>query len=701
MFVYGVQYYRPPNPPISDWERDLKLIKEFGFNTVKFFAVWGWINKCHQEYDFKDLDILMDLCEDVGLKVVININIENAPYWLEETYPEARYVSNDGLKVKTQASPGIPSGGSPGLCLDHPKVRLEAEKFFKEVLLRYKDHPALFLFDLWNEPHIEPTWYYKDKLFCYCESSRKKFQEWLKNKYKTLRNLELCWGRHYSSWTQVRPPERFGSYPDMIDWRKFWLENLRDNLSWRVRLAREVAPKHPVMTHVASSAYLGAMAYSSWDEWMLSLPCDKFGSSSFPGWLMKGDLSVHMFHLEMIRDASRGKPFWQSELQAGYHNIGGLNRTGTPSISDIKMWNWNVLSAGAKGLMYWQWRPDLLGFESSACGLCDVSGKPTDRAKIAGKMAKFVAKVKELESSKPVASEIGVIVSRNVALLNFAAERDQRLYAKALMGIYRAFYDNNIPISFIHTDILEETVKKGTVRFLYFPFPFAISSFEAQLLKKFVGNGGVLMAEACPAHFDEHGHCSSTIPGQGLDELFGVREVKSERTKRFEIDLIEKINGVKIKRIFGYFYREHLTKISPKVVTLARDEEGHNLITLNQFGKGKAILVGSYPSIAYEIYRDAENAQFITAFENLIKVKAKTNLDSRYIKTRIHQLKDGCYLIFILNLYNLPQIVQLNLEGISFDLAIDLLHQKKLNKENNRTILVKIEPQDGTIIKLK
>ena len=209
------------------------------------------------------------------------------------------------------------------------------------------------------------------------------------------------------------------------------------------------------------------------------------------------------------------------------------------------------------------------------------------------------------------------------------------------------------------------------------------------------------MAEACPAHFDEHGHCSSTIPGQGLDELFGVREVKSERTKRFEIDLIEKINSVKIKRIFGYFYREHLTKISPKIVTLAHDEEGHNLITLNQFGKGKAILVGSYPSIAYEIYRDAENAQFITAFENLIKVKAKTNLDSHYIKTRIHQLKDGCYLIFILNLYNLPQIVQLNLEGISFDLAIDLLHQKKLNKENNRTILVKIEPQDGTIIKLK
>jgi beta-galactosidase GanA len=52
--VIGAQYYRPPNPPRSDWERDLQLMANSGMNTVKFWACWSWMNPERDRFDFED-----------------------------------------------------------------------------------------------------------------------------------------------------------------------------------------------------------------------------------------------------------------------------------------------------------------------------------------------------------------------------------------------------------------------------------------------------------------------------------------------------------------------------------------------------------------------------------------------------------------------------------------------------------------------
>jgi hypothetical protein len=60
-------------------------------------------------------------------------------------------------------------------------------------------------------------------------------------RYQNLEALNGTWNRAYSSWEDVKPPIRFGTYPDMIDWRHFWLENHAGWLESRAHAVKRVA----------------------------------------------------------------------------------------------------------------------------------------------------------------------------------------------------------------------------------------------------------------------------------------------------------------------------------------------------------------------------------------------------------------------------------------------------------------------------
>src|ERR1700756_1149547 len=208
--VFGTQYYRPPFPRPSEWETDLELISASGLNTVKLWAVWSWIERQPGSYYFDDLDELLNHCVEKGLQTVINIIPEGAPYWLERLHPDGKYTSNEGINLSFSGAANMPSGGWPGLCRDKPEVAALDDRFLQVVAGRYGSHPTLIAFDVWNEPHLDPSFDYPDKIFCYCAYSLRKFAAWLRQKYGTLDALNRAWYRAYDSWDDVSAPVRFG-----------------------------------------------------------------------------------------------------------------------------------------------------------------------------------------------------------------------------------------------------------------------------------------------------------------------------------------------------------------------------------------------------------------------------------------------------------------------------------------------------------
>jgi beta-galactosidase len=590
MTTIGAQYYRPPNPPREDWRRDLERMKSAGLNTVKLWACWSWMNSSDGRVDFDDLRELLDYAGELGLAVVINTIIENAPYWLERRAPHTRYRDQDNRPVQLTAAMNTPGGGWPGLCFDNREILDSAGAFLTALVQQFDGHPALTTWDVWNEPHLEPASYFPERIYCYCDASVAKFGAWLQTRYTTIDELNLAWSRRYDDWSQVAPPRVFEAVPDLLDWREFWIENLRSWLNWRVTTVRATGTKKTVMTHVALSGFTGQLATHSLDEFTLTDPVDAFGTSSFPTWLMADDHVEHLFNLDTARDAAQGKPFWQAELQGGRGRRDGLASTGQPHPDTVALWMWNALAAGATGIMFWQWRPELLGPESPGYGLCAPDGSLTERVAAVSRFAKIAA-LPILDGRRTERPAVGLLVSRKTALHAYATDRTMDLYRDAVMGAYRLLTDQDVAVTVLHEDLLERDGVPAEVHSIYWPMPSVATEQLATRLATFVGGGGTLVSEAGPGEYGPTGHRRPEVPFGELGRMFGVTQVETTTPSAGErID----IGGHEIV----VAWQIESTRVGTANV-IGTFLDGAPAVTSNDYEGGHAVLISTYPSLAY------------------------------------------------------------------------------------------------------
>lgn len=634
MFPYGAQYYRTPNPPQSEWERDFRSMAEHGFTIVKIWAMWTWMHVAEEEFDFSHFDRLFELAEANGLKVVVNTILENAPYWLIARHPEAAYQGHDRLRVEPIARPNNPGGGWPGLCLDNEPVRRHAAAFLKAVGARYVDHSALWGYDVWNEVFFEPASHpgMDNRYFCYCEASRARFVEWLKQRYGSLEALCEAWRRRYTDWDQVYPPRFWGGYPDWIDWLKCRVAGIKEQMQWRIETLRSVDPKHPLSSHGLAST-LGVMPTHLTDDWDIAPLVDQWGLSSFPLWHGYHPAG-HFLLLDVARSAAQahGRRIWQNELQGGQSGD-GLARSQIPRAHDTRVWNWAAFMSGCKGLMYWQWRPELLGPESPGFGLCRLDGSSSERSREAATFARFFNKHPELAEADPIRGDIAIIVLPESELFCFVADRSAARYSEAATGAYRAFWERNILVDFVKVDRLAE------YPVAYLPFPLMIEREHAEALREYVADGGTLVSEACPAHFGDNGYCSFRIPGLGLDEVFGAVEEETEFLPRLG-------DGPALRwgdsDLPCAVYRERLTPTSGNVESTYLD--GTPGVIANTFGKGHTRLVGTFPGIGFLHRHNRAAGDLITSALDLANARPKIFVSNPDVKARVHQGSSGDYL---------------------------------------------------------
>jgi beta-galactosidase len=131
----------------------------------------------------------------------------------------------------------------------------------------------------------------------------------------------------------------------------------------------------------------------------------------------------------------------------------------------------------------------------------------------------------------------------------------------------------------------------------------------AEALKTFVRDGGTLISEARPAWNDDRGYANARIPGFGLDEIFGVREkvLRSGDPLTFvgERNLPGALSPLSGRTFAGLSFAEHLDITGTSVRVLARfpsddGTPGDPAMVMTPFGKGRAILIGTFPSAAFE-----------------------------------------------------------------------------------------------------
>jgi beta-galactosidase len=657
---FGSQYYRAPSPHPDQWERDLQKLASLGFNMVKFWVQWRWNNPDEGKFDFPDIDRLMDFAHESRLRVMLNTIVDVAPAWVYRNYPDASMVTLDGRRIGPQTQPHRQIGGL-GVCFNHPQAMRHMLEFLRVTVERYKDHPALEIWNVGSEPELtssmsELRLYAADAsrmgdMLCYCDHCSAAFIEWLHGKYGTVEALNESWNRNYRSFDDVELPRTRNTFNDMIDWRMFFVHTLGENVKRRFEVARGVDQgNHPLMCHHVFIQGFPVTSTAS-DPWNVGQHGDLHGFTQMDDPMMA----------DILRSCAKGRPVISAEMLMLYGYT--LDLPKPIDESDLKRFIFTGVAANLKGFVFWQYRPEILGREAPAWGLTRLDGSSTPWLEAFADVNAVLQRNKGLLlDAEPKAAEVAILYNPENQVFAWEATGNEMTATDSLRGTHKALYEHNFNVDFIHPREFESDVLKN-YRVLFVPFPYCLSESICRKIEDWVGEGGTVIGESYFAGWNrERGHHATTVPGYGLHKMFKARQVDAVPVAGGEFaDIIVKKNLPFIKKgkaVRGALVREVLVSDGAEVLATFTDESP--AVTRASYGKGHAVLIGSYVGMPAQRNDIRTNADLIASLAAMhatasrpsasparVRVDVLTsskkermvilrNLDHKFVKARIH-----------------------------------------------------------------
>jgi beta-galactosidase len=644
----------------EEWRGDLEQIRELGFNTVRTWVEWAHAEPRRGEYRLDNLRLLLELAQELGLRVIIQMYVDSAPDWVGKAYPHTRFV--------TQSDLAIPSQAAPGFCTDNREIRDLVHGLYTEVARIASEYPNFHGWDLWSEPHII-NWanidYVPNAEFCFCHATQARFRDWLRSKYGSLEALNRAWYRGFESWDDVEAP-RFStilSYTDYIDWKTFIYDRLAHDLGARYDAVRQGGSDHVITSHAAISSLLTSphLGVGATDDFLMAEHVDYYGVSIYP---KHNRPETHWPHwrlmavLDFQRSANRMNNGWYiGEMQAGDGTI-ALLLSEPVTAEDQRIWAWSSIAKGARGINVYAYYPMSTGYESGGYGLVNLDGTLTDRAVSTGAIARLVDRHQALLlGSRPVPARVAIVYNPLSQMVGGAQRRQDfpEAHPSSLIGYYRVFAENNIPVDFIHRNELE----RGDVSqygLIVVPYPIMFTEAAAAGLRRFVERGGVAVAEARPAWNDERGHAAEVIPGAGLHEVFGVREAAAWMRPQVELALVDAAHpltaGIEPRTLRGALHANTVELLSRDAQVLATID-GEPAVVVSRYGEGRTLFVGSYLGWGNHPAQHEATTEFVRRLAAWagIEKPVGTSLDGGLeppVVARLQENDDG-YLLFLIN----------------------------------------------------
>ena len=604
---YGAVYFRKSNPPREDWLRDYRTAAEDGLNAFRHWFLWSAIEIAPGVFDWDDYDRQLDLAAEHGLTTVIAELLTAAPEWAWRQLAHARLVDREGRPAQSVYSHSCATGGFPGLCLDNPDACELAERFLRALVERYREHPGLGAYDVWNECNVPPA-------YCYCPATAERFREWLRERYGDVRAVARAWQRHsLADWADVQPPRTLAPYPDVLDWLQFRIDNAYRLMRWRVDLVRSLDTTHPVTAHGVALT-LSNLADGACHEWRAAAEVEAYGFT----WVAsrRGNEPWKQWHaVDLVRAGARGTPFWHAEAQAGplwmQPQVTGRPREDgrISEPEDVRLWNLVSFAGGATGLLYPRMRPLLDGPLFGAFGAYGMDGSRTPRSEMVSRLARWATAPEQVDlwSARPVTGELGIVIVPESQVFCYAQQGATDFYAQSARGAYQGFFDVGIQPDWVLIDHIDE------YEVLYVPFPTMLPVSAAERLRGWVERGGTLISEGCPGYFGDRGHVGTVQPNHGLDALFGAREAYVE----FTPDLLGELElEVGSRTVPGGIYLQAYAPTTGQATGhyvgagAGRYGAGQVAVVDHQYGRGRTRLVGTFPGYGHYHRPSADSRGF-------------------------------------------------------------------------------------------
>lgn len=506
MFPFGVTFY-PDQWPKEYWDTAFSQIAASGFNIIRFGEMaWNWVEPREGEYRFEELDEALALADKHGLKVLLGIPTSMAPTWLIRKYPEVRPLSNEGTLYPEY-------GPRPNVCRDNKLFRSFAEKLINKVVERYKDHPAVLLWQIDNEPVYPPLDSTTNMDFCHCAETKRDFIEWAKKRYGTLEEINRVWGTKF--WTN-----EFGEFDDIttpkagvwdagnphifLDWFRFKTESLHDFLMWEKDILRKLDRSKKVGTN----GFLGICPRVPEHD-IMAEGLDWYGWDIYPmGGRNTSQQIAEMADWWRSVAENRGAEFHVTELQGG-PNV----RWGYPGYiegPEIRVWTHQIVAHGARAVLYHQWRTAKFGGETGGFGILRADGSRTKRLEAIEQSGAEIKKIMTELGTRKLCPKAAVAYLRSSDVQTYQEQGPPRTIAgqweqvraelghthglDSCQGAYQVLWNYYNPSAFI----FESHLESGDLPYdmILLPNPYVLERKHFEAILRFVERGGVLVTES-------------------------------------------------------------------------------------------------------------------------------------------------------------------------------------------------------------
>ncbi|RLL89615.1 beta-galactosidase [Petrotoga sp. HKA.pet.4.5] len=581
-FLHGADY----NP--DQWlkypevlEEDIRLMKLAGCNvmSVGIFA-WSTLEPEEGKFNFGWLDKVIEKLYKNGIYTILATPSGARPAWMSQKYPEVLRVGPNRVRNL--------HGKRHNHCYTSPVYREKVNIINTKLAERYSNHPGVIAWHVSNEYGGE----------CHCELCQESFRNWLKEKYKTLENLNdawwtAFWSHTYTDWSQIESPAPHGEnllHGLNLDWKRFVTHQTVDFFRHEIEPLKKINPSLPVTTN-----FMGI--YEGLDYWKFVDYLDVISWDNYPIWHSNDDYDlacgVSMVH-DLNRSLKNGKPFMLMESTpstTNWHEVSKLKKPGMHLLSSIQ-----AVAHGSDTVQYFQWRKSRGSSEKFHGAVVDHCGYENTRV---------FNDVKNVgETLKRLDEIIGTTVDPEVAIIfdweNRWAMKDAQgprnigiHYEETVKENYKPFWKNGVPVDVINMDC-----DFSKYKLLIAPMLYMVKQGVGEKIKEFVKNGGTFVATYWSGIVNETDLCFlGGFPGP-LREVLGIWSEEIDALYDGESRLVSFDNQNELGLKGEYEAKELCDLIhlegARSLATYKEDfYKGMPALTVNDFSKGKAYYIAS------------------------------------------------------------------------------------------------------------
>ena len=566
--LVGTAWY-PEQWPESRWEEDLRLMEAANIKLVRIAEFsWSRMEPSEGHYDLDWLERAVAAAAKHHIVSVLGTPTATPPAWLTQKYPEILRLEPDGRRVT--------HGNRAHASATSPIYREYCRKISTEMAKRFGHNVDVAGWQIDNE--------YGYALMSYDDLTRKKFQDWLQNKYKTVENLNTLWttaywSETYDNWGEVPIPVG-GHNPGLqLEWKRFVTDTWKDYQANQIAAIRKYAEPRQFIT----GNFMGF--FDGFDHYVITEPL------TFASW----DDYVGSGHLDadfngLSHDLTRGfkrKNFWVMETQPGAVNWAGVNNF--LNKGEVRAMAWQAVAHGADEVGYWQWRSALNGQEQYHGTLVGADGTPVPVYKEVSQLGREFSKVQEAFRGTTPQSEVALLYSYDS---HWAIQFQKHNQKYDDIGLLKSYYRALRKLT-QSVDVISAKSPLEGYKLVVAPSLNVLPRAVAEHLLNYVRSGGHLVLGPRSGLKDEHSELlAQRQPGYLADALGG-------RVEQFYA--LEKDFSVSGKWGSGQasIWAEQLSALNPDTQILMRFGKSNGWLDdqpvaiTRSYGKGSIAYIGA------------------------------------------------------------------------------------------------------------